>query len=338
MTAPTSATPIRVAILAFDGCMASAVAGLLDSFEIANQWAMATNAGAGRPFAVQVLSCTSIPVQGSGGVLIPASHLRDASSPDIAIVPPIMAPLEATLRANAAMVQWLRQPQGSGRVIASVCTGAFFLAEAGLLDQRTATTNPAFAELFTQRYQRVALQPEQSLIDHGEVVCAGSTTAFLNLAIFLVGRFAGHAVAVLTAKSLCVDMNHQSQLPYFVQVAPRDHGDTAVAALQLWMEQNSGTSTTTADLADRAAMSPRNLHRRFTLATGVAPLVYLHRLRVEAAKRLLETSTLSVEQITDRVGYQDPRAFSRLFRKHSGLGPADYRARFGVMAKSAKSA
>ncbi len=326
--------PIRVAILAFDGCMASAVSGLLDTFEIANQWAAATSAGADRPFAVQVLSSSSSPVQGSGGVLIPASALQDATAPDIAIVPPIMAPLEATLLANTAMVQWLRQPQGSARVIASVCTGAFFLAEAGLLDQRTATTNPAFAELFSQRYQQVALQPEQSLIDHGEVVCAGSTTAFLNLAIFLVGRFAGRAVAVLTAKSLCVDMHHQSQLPYFVQVAPRDHGDAAVAALQLWMDQHHAVPVTTAELAARAAMSARNLHRRFTLATGLAPLVYLHRLRVEAAKRLLETSNLSVEQITDRVGYQDPRAFSRLFRKHSGLGPASYRARFGVMAKS----
>lgn len=334
MTALSHA-PVRVAILAFDGCMASAVSGLLDTFEIANQWAMATNPGGGRPFVVQVLSSTSTPVQGSGGLLIPASPLQSDSTPDIAIVPPIMAPLEATLHANAAMVQWLRQPQSPARVIASVCTGAFFLAEAGLLDQRTATTNPAYAELFTQRYQQVALQTEHRLIDHGEVVCAGSTTAFLNLAIFLVGRFAGHAVAVLTAKSLCVDMNHQSQLPYFVQVAPRDHGDAAVAALQLWMDQNHAVSVTTAELAARAAMSPRNLHRRFTLATGLAPLAYLHRLRVETAKRLLETSNLSVEQITDRVGYQDPRAFSRLFRKHSGLGPASYRARFGIAAKPA---
>lgn len=334
MTAPTHA-PTRVAILAFDGCMASAVSGLLDTFKIANYWATAGDAQASRPFSAQVLTATSNPVRGSCGLLIPATPLQDAQVPDIAIVPPVMASLEATLQANTAIVQWLRQPRAATQVLASVCTGAFFLAEAGVLDQRTATTNPAFAQLFRQRYQQVTLLPEQRLIDHGEVVCAGSTTAFLNLAVFLVARFAGHKVAVLTAKTLCVDMSLPSQLPYFVQVAPHDHGDTAVAALQRWMEQNPGANASTAELAERAAMSPRSLHRRFTQATGLAPLAYLHHLRVESAKRLLETTTLSVEQITDRVGYQDPRAFSRLFRKHSGLGPADYRARFGVMAKSA---
>jgi transcriptional regulator GlxA family with amidase domain len=319
--------PITVSVFAFDGCMTSAVTGLLDALQIANLWALTLNVSQANPFVTSIVAPSTSTVRGSGGFMIPAIPMADAPRPDIAVVPPIMAPIQETLAANQEIVQWLRSPHGA--VVASVCAGAFFLAEAGLLSGRRATTNPAFASLFRQSYADVELVPEERLVDTGQVLCAGSTTAFLDLGVYLIDRFVGHEVAVLTAKTLCVDKNHRSQLPYFLYVAPKDHGDSAVLAQQAWLEEHYVKPLDTDALAQRGAMSQRSLNRRFRTATGMTPGEYLHRIRVEAAKRLLETSDLSVDQVTSQVGYQDARSFSRLFRSFSGLAPTEYRTRFG---------
>lgn len=162
------------------------------------------------------------------------------------------------------------------------------------------------------------------------MLCAGSTTAFLDLAIYLVDRFVGHEVAVLTAKTLNVDLERRSQLPQYLYVAPKDHGDRAVLDLQSWMEQHASDPISMTELAARGAMSLRSLNRRFRAATGLTPIEYLHRVRIETAKRLLEASDASVEQITARVGYSDARSFGRLFRTLAGVSPREYRARFGA--------
>ena len=170
-------------------------------------------------------------------------------------MPPITGPIVETLQANRSIVPRLRRSTSGDGLVASVCTGAFFLAEAGMLASCRATTNPLLADTFRQTYSNVTLVPEERLVDEGRVLCAGSTTAFLDLAIYLVDRIAGHEIAVLTAKSLCVDMSHRSQIPYFVYVAPKNHGDGAVLSLQQWMELQHGEAITSDHLARRGAMS-----------------------------------------------------------------------------------
>jgi len=254
--------------------------------------------------------------------------MKHARHLDVAIVPPIAGAIPETLRANADIVGWLKRPRSG--LVASVCTGAFFLAEAGLLHGRRATTNPIYADALRAAYRDVEVVPEERLTDEGRVLCAGSTTAFLDLAIYLIDRFAGHEAAVFTAKSLCMDKNHRSQLPYFQYVAPKDHGDDAVLGLQAWMETHFDAPLAMTELACRGAMSLRTFGRRFRAATGMSPIDYMHRVRTEAAKRLLETSSLSVDEITSRVGYEDARSFSRLFQTLVGVYPREYRTRFGT--------
>lgn len=323
------AAPVRVAILAFDGCMTSAVTGILDVLQIANQWAAQSPSGPASGFTTCVLSTCST-VTGSAGFAIPAEPL-DATRPiDIAVVPPIFGPVAATLAANPTIVAWLQRRSQQGAIVASVCAGAFFLAAAGLLAGRRATTNPLFAAAFQRQYPDTTLLLDRRIVDEGRVLSAGSTSAFLDLAVYLVDRFAGHAIAMATAKSLSIDKNHRSQLPYFLWFAARDHGDPAVLALQTWMEEHFASPITAAQLARKSAMSQRSLNRRFLSATTLTPTEYLHRLRVEAAKRFLETSDLNIDEITERVGYADSRSFSRLFRTGAGVSPREYRTRFGA--------
>ena len=320
--------PIQVAVLAFDSCMTSAVVGILDVLQIANQWSAQSSDGSAVKFAACVLAEAQV-VTGTAGFVIPAEPLDDTRHIDLAIVPPIFGPVAETLAANTAITASLQRRSHKGAIVASVCAGAFFLAAAGLLVGRRATTNPLLAAAFRQAYPETTLLLDRRVVDEGRVLSAGSTSAFLDLTVYLVDRFAGHAIAVATAKSLSIDKNHRSQLPHFLQFAGRDHGDAAVLALQTWMEAHVASPTTAAQLARRGAMSQRSLNRRFLSATALTPIEYLHRLRIESAKQLLETSDLNIDEITERVGYRDGRSFSRLFRSIAGLSPREYRARFG---------
>jgi transcriptional regulator GlxA family with amidase domain len=321
---------VRVAVLAFDGCLSSAVVGLLDAFHLANRW---TPDGERAPAPTGRFSACLLAerpnVAGSSGISLSCEPFGDGRGVDIVIVPPMIQDPASTIAANGALVDWIIDYSAKDGVTASVCAGAFFLAKAGLLSGRRATTNPLFAAAFQRAHPDTTLLVDRRLVDEGRIVTAGSTTAFLDLAVYLVDRFAGHAVATMTAKALSIDKNHRSQLPYFLPFADKGHGDAAVLGLQTWMEEHFAEAISGQQMARRSGLSQRSLNRRFLSATGSKPVEYLHRLRVEAAKKLLETSDLNVQEITSRVGYQDARSFSRLFRGSTGQSPSEYRARFG---------
>lgn len=313
----------QVAICAVDGCMVSAVAGIEDALNIATFLA----AGAA-VFAPLVVSVDGAAVSGFGGRQIEAAGaLQLAHAADVVVIPPILGDVTHALADHGELVAFLsRRRQG---LTASVCTGAFFLGEAGLLDGKRATTNPAMAEQLAARYPRAVVDCSERLIDEHDVISAGTTTAFLDLAIHLVARFAHHEAAVLTAKALSMDVNRGAQLPYMTKQHRRTHGDADVAALQDWLVGHYSARHSVASLAKRSAMSTRSLSRRFRAATGSAPMAFVHELRIEAAKRLLDSGSTNLTEITIAVGYQDTRSFSRLFRRMTGLSPGEYRKRFG---------
>jgi transcriptional regulator GlxA family with amidase domain len=326
-----STRPARVGVLAFDGCLSGAVVGLLDAFHLANRWTadgeLATTPT--RRFSAQLLAARPT-VTGTSGITLHCQRLEDAGDAmEIVIVPPMSCDPASAIVENRELVAFIASYAKQGGIAASVCAGAFFLAEAGLLSGRRATTNPFFASAFQRAHPDTTLLLERRVVDEGRVVTAGSITAFLDLAVYLVDRFAGHAVATLTAKALSIDKNHRSQLPYFLPFADKGHGDAAVLGLQTWLEDHFAEPVSAQQLARRSGLSQRSLNRRFPSATGSRPMEYLHRLRIEAAKRLLETSDLHIQEITSRVGYQDARSFSRLFRAGTGQSPGQYRARFG---------
>jgi transcriptional regulator GlxA family with amidase domain len=319
---------MKVSVLAFDGCMTSAVFGLLDAFNIAGLLS-GSSAKSWSSHQIKLVTRSGEVVFGAGGHPIRGQvSLEAARDSDVIVVPPIMGDVGATIRSEGALIAWLSEMKPNPTLIASACTGALLLAEAGLLNERVATTNPRLQNLFERRYPRVRLALEQRIVEDRMVICAGSTTAYLDLAIYIIDRLGGHELAVSTAKALMMGKSPESQKPYLLFVAPRDHGDQGVLRLQEWMEGMIAQPISVQDMTGVAGLGERNLTRRFRNATGKTPMEYLRIIRIETAKRLLESGPITVDRVAEAVGYLDARAFIRAFTALVGVSPARYGRRF----------
>ena len=328
-----------VSVIGFDGALASAITGIIDLFRLAGvTWARIHNEDPIPQFRTRLLTFDGQPFRCINGItLLPDGSLADTSitSDDdhLVMIPTIGAPISQVLDNNRGLVDWLAQSNqtNDGQVrLASNCTGAFLLAEAGLLDGRQATTHWGFSEQFRQRYPRVDLHPEKLITVSEPIACAGGGMAWWDLGVYLVERYAGAQTARKLAKAFVIDAGRTSQAPYSALQARRYHSDPAILQLQEWLDEHYPEPVTLQSLAALVDMTERTLIRRFKAATSDTPTGYLQILRIEAARQQLEQSHLSVEAITQRVGYEDVSSFSRLFRKHTGLAPGTYRSRFGI--------
>ncbi|EDM47046.1 GlxA family transcriptional regulator [Marinobacter algicola] len=327
-----------VSVIGFDGALASAITGVIDLFRLAGvTWARINDTPPEQQFTTQLLTEGGRPCRCINGITLMADgDWRDIptgnSQADLVIVPTIGAPIAQVLEANSGLINWLSDfreaPSGQVRV-ASNCTGAFLLAEAGLLEGRQATTHWGFSHQFRQRFPGVALHPDKLITVDGHIACAGGGMAWWDLGVYLVERYAGAKVARELAKAFVIDAGRTSQAPYGALQARRYHSDAAILKLQDWLDVNHTRPVTLQDLATFAGLTERSLIRRFKAATGDTPTGYLQLLRIEAARKHLENSRVAVEEVTRLVGYEDVSSFSRLFRKHTGLAPGIYRARFG---------
>ncbi len=328
-----------VSIIGFNGALASAITGIIDLFRLAGvTWARINDEEPEPRFTTRLLTFDGQPFRCINGItLLPDGSLTDpAAGPaddNLVMIPTIGAPIAQVLADNPELIAWLAQSsrQNNGQVrMASNCTGAFLLAEAGLLDGRQATTHWGFSQQFHQRYPQVDLQPERLITVDEPIACAGGGMAWWDLGIYLVERYAGTQTARELAKAFVIDAGRTSQAPYSALQARRYHSDTAIMQLQEWLDQHHSQPVTLQTLAALSGLTERSLIRRFKAATGDTPTSYLQVLRIEAARQFLEQSRLSVDDITRRIGYEDVSSFSRLFRKHTGLAPGTYRSRFGL--------
>jgi len=320
---PPAAT--RIHVLALRGCTAFVPLGYADLLRKSAAFAPE------RRLEVTLVSTTERRVvDGAGGLRVTCDvTLAEAGPCDLVLVPPVDPDVPANLELNRAAVPWLKRRALAGAHVASACTGAFLVAEAGLLDRKAATTHWAFQGLFAQRYPRVRLQPEAIVVDQGRVITAGGATSFLNLTLHVVERLLGPDAARSASRMFLIDPNKAPQSAYAVFGTQKTHGDDEILRAQEIIEREVESAPSVDVLARRVAMSRRNFVRRFTAVTGNSPRTYAQRVRVEAARRALESSRHPVSEIAARVGYADVVAFRRLFAKITGLTPADYRARYG---------
>jgi transcriptional regulator GlxA family with amidase domain len=320
-----------VAITAPTDCASINTAGLMDALRKTDRaWRMTRNPNAEEIFEVHLVGLDDRPIACRDGVVMhPQVAAVELDPPDLVVVPGLDDDLELSFQRNRTWVPWIAKWHAAGSRVATSCTGAFLAADAGVLDGKEATTHWIAADAFRRRFPRVLLRPERMIVDAGDVISSGGATTFLTLVIYLTERYGSHDRAVLAAKVMLVDGERRSQLPYVAFGPSRDHADQLIHKVQSFMEAHLAGTVSVEELAAHASVSTRTLNRRFKTATGQTPRGYLQRIRIQAAKQLLETTTDPVDHLRARVGYGDPTAFRRAFTQATGLGPRQYRHKYG---------
>ena len=322
----------RITLLALEGCFASNITGAIDLLNTAN--VVARRLEREPLFEWQVLSPDGRAVRASSGYRMTVDGALDKAPPaKVVMIPAFGSPqpeqLAAAVKRQAGLLPWLIGQYESGATLAASCSGTFLLAESGLLEGKPATTSWWLADAFRQRYPKVNLDLACMLTDGGRLLCSGSGMSHLDLSLHLIERIAGRDIARVCAKYTVLDDQRRSQAAYIILNHARNY-DPLITRAEKWLKANLRKPIGMKELAAELAVSPRTMARRFRHSTGDSPQVFLQKLRVETGKALLENTALRMDQILERIGYDDDSAFRRLFRKHTSLSPREYRRRFGV--------
>jgi transcriptional regulator GlxA family with amidase domain len=316
--------PIEIAILVYDGAQLAAVLGLTDLLVVADSFARKRRDVEEPLLRVTHWKQDSV-IERPGLTFESGPGARQIAT--VLVIPPALGDPIAQDRASA-YADWLKHVHDQGTTLASVCGGALVLGETGLLDGREATTHRAYAGLMQSRFPKAKVDTDRLIIDNGDIVTAGGVMAWIDLGLKLVERFLGPTIMMETARLLLVDPPGREQRYYSTFAPTLTHGDAEVLKLQHWMHATGAKETALPELTKVAGLEERTLLRRFRKATGLTTTDYVQRLRVGKAQELLQFGKLPVERIAWEIGYQDPSAFRRVFKRVVGLSPAEYRQRF----------
>ncbi len=326
-----------VALLAVPESTASTLYGMFEVLESAGRdWSLVTEGKPGesriRPLIVSADGREL--ATGNGLRITPTCALERCPKPDVVAIPDLsVLPSEDVTGRYVREIDWLVELDRTGVTFATACTGALLLAEAGLLDGLDVTTHWAYCDALAARYPRLRVHPNRALVisGGGRFVMAGGGTSWHDLALFLIARFVGAEEAMRVARLHLLDWHHVGQQPFAMLARRRQTEDAVIARCQEWVAKHYDQESPVAAMARLSGLAERSFKRRFTRATGMSPLEYVHALRLEEAKQLLETTARPVESIAAEVGYGDASFFSRLFRRKVGLTPAQYRRRFKAL-------
>tara|TARA_R110000744_G_scaffold80307_8_gene157677 strand:- start:12230 stop:13204 length:975 start_codon:yes stop_codon:yes gene_type:complete len=320
----------KVTILGFDQAYASAITGVLDIFGLAGiTWQRMQGLPIKPLFDVQIASLNQRHVKCINQLELNAHvSIESVDKTDLLLIPTIGGDPIEVLKNNVELLAHIRKHYSLGADIASNCSGAFFLAQAGILDKRMATTHWGYADLFRQLYPNVNLHIDRMITEQDNIFCSGGGMAWFDLALLLIERYAGHDIATTTAKAHVIDLSRGDQSAYASLRTKKYHQDVEILAVQHWLEEHFAQKVVVDTLCEKVNLTSRTFVRRFKRATEQSPLAYLQGVRVEAAKKHLEASTHSVERIVNLVGYDDLSSFTRLFKKHTGLSPSQYGKKF----------
>lgn len=247
---------------------------------------------------------------------------------DLVLVPAGGWDFEHTINTNLALLPWIVQQYKNGAEIASMCIGGFLLAATGLLNGKSCSTHYAAADMFRKMFPEVNLQTDKLITDELGIYTNGGAMSFANLLVYLLEKYCGRGCAIYCAKFMQVDIDRNSQSPFIMFSGLKDHQDDAIMQAQNYLESNLAEKVNFATLAERLGIGRRNFDRRFVKATSITPVVYQQQVRVEAAKKLFETSRRTVSEVMYEVGYNDMQAFREVFKKLTGLSPLDYRNKY----------
>lgn len=330
---------LKIDLLATPEVSASVLFGFFDVFAAAGRdWpTLIEGRPAESPFEVRVVATQAEPMQVANGVwLKPDATLGDRAPADIVCVPEVALSPDATLAGRFdAEIAWLQRCYAAHSTLATACSGALLLGEAGLLEGRDATTHWLFCDVLS-KYRGVRVHPKRALVhaDDGRLVMAGGGTGWQDLALYLVARYASVDTAMQVARLFLVNWHDVGQQPFAMLTCNQQVDDAVIRDCQMWIAQRYETATPVQAMIKHSGLTERTFNRRFRQATGMTPMQYVHVMRLEESKVMLETSTDPIEAVAQDVGYEDASSFSRLFRRHVGLTPGQYRKRFGKLRKT----
>jgi transcriptional regulator GlxA family with amidase domain len=330
----TGPPPTHIALVALPDAVISTLAGIYDVMNGAAMMGLG-QPGTPPPFRIEIVGEKAGALPLASGVPIDVQRAIDEIGRcDIVIVPSVLlTPSGWQKDRYPRLVEWLRRMHRNGARLCSACSGIFLLAETGLFDGKDATVHFGYARVFESLYPQVRIHPERVLVIsglHEDLVSSGASTTWHDMVLYLIAHHAGATVAQELARLFALQWHHDGLAPYIVFEGRSDHGDGEIQSAQTWLIRHFSVASPVEEMIGRSRLAERTFKRRFAAATGLTPIAYVQRLRIEDAKRRLERTDAPVDDISWRVGYEDAAFFRRLFKRTTGMTPGAYRRRFRI--------
>ncbi|HWZ04291.1 MAG TPA: helix-turn-helix domain-containing protein [Mucilaginibacter sp.] len=317
----------EIALIIHEDATLSTVTGAMDMFIHTNRLFQQT--GKSQPFKIILAG------EKANNDMLPINPLfvtyclaEELKKPDLIIVPAFYGDRDSMLKKHKDLITWINTKYNDGSEVASLCSGIYFLAEAGLLPGRSCTAHWNDMEDIVRRYPDVNFLSDMVITDQEGVYTSGGAFSSLNLILYMIDKFCGREVGIWASKMFSLDMDRISQSHFAVFKGQRKHNDDDILKAQTYIEENHHLPLTIDDIADRSNMSKRNFIRRFKKATKNTPFEYLQRVKIEAAKKALEKGSQNINLLMYDAGYNDIKTFREVFKKITGLTPQDYRRKY----------
>lgn len=289
--------------------------------------------GAPPMFEIQLVGLQKeTPVSGGKFTVNADALIGEVKRTDLVIIPAIDGDLQETVEENKDFQPFIVEQYGKGAEVASLCVGAFILASTGLINGKKCATHWVAENEFRRLYPEVELVTEKIITEEQGIYSSGGAFSYLNLILYLLEKMAGREMAMLCAKVFAIEIERTNQSRFVMFSGQKDHDDDDIRAAQEYIEKNYTEKLTVDQLASAFALGRRSLERRFKKATANTVVEYIQRVKIEAAKKDLETSRKTVNEIMYDVGYSDTKAFRTTFKKITGLSPVEYKNRYNKQA------
>jgi transcriptional regulator GlxA family with amidase domain len=259
-------------------------------------------------------------------------QLKDVKKTDLVLIPALFGDMQTAISKNKVLLPWINEQYKKGAEIASLCVGAFLLASTGLLDGKKCSTHWGFQNEFRQLFPAVEVVDGSVITEEHRIYSSGGAHSYWMLLLHLLEKYTNRETAILASKYFAIDIDRDSQNAFAMFSGQKNHTDAAIKKTQEFIEKNTQEKITVDELADMAAVGRRSFERRFKQATNNSVLEYIHRVKIEAAKRQFENSRKNINEVMYDVGYTDTKAFRAMFKKITGLTPIEYRNKYNKMA------
>jgi transcriptional regulator GlxA family with amidase domain len=321
----------KVSILVPESSVMQAIADPQYLFTAVNQFLLAK--GKSPLFEVELVGAKREVKLNNGSYSIHTDRLlKEVKKTDLVFVPALFGDMTSAIEKNKAAIPWIVEQYKKGAEIASLCVGAFLLASTGLLNGKKCSTHWGFQEEFREKFPDVEVVEGSIVTEEKRIYSSGGANSYWNLLLHLVEKYTNRETAILASKYFAIDIDRNSQAAFAMFKGQKDHSDEQILKAQQYIEEYVHEKITIDDLADQAAIGRRTFERRFKQATNNSVLEYIHRIKIEAAKRSFESSRKNINEVMFDVGYTDTKAFRTMFKKVTGLSPIEYRNKYNKKA------